>query len=200
MGENGMRIGELARLVGISTSALRYSERAGLVGAAARTEAGYRTYGPDTAGRVEFLLRAKALGLSLQEVRKLLAGPRADTAAERDRLRHVVAHKISETADRIAQLEALHRELRSLYVRLLRAPGPECGHVGDCACWLPTAEEAKIMTQEVACCGQLCCPDCACTSGAPCDCPDCLCHSQDDVQRAEGVAAEYARKSAAPAM
>jgi hypothetical protein len=71
--------------------------------------------------------------------------------------------------------------LERLYIRLLRTPGPDCGHLGDCTCWLPTAEEVKSMTQEVVCCGELCCPDCSCTKGGPCDCPDCPCNTEKAV-------------------
>jgi DNA-binding transcriptional MerR regulator len=142
---------------------------------APRTESGYRNYGPETVGRLQFLLRAKALGLSLQEVHRLLTGPSVDTATERDRLRHLVAHKIADNRRRISELQALSEELESLYVRLLRSPVPECGHLGDCPLWLPTDEEVKIMSEEIACCGEVCCPDCSCSQGGPCDCPDCAC-------------------------
>ncbi len=170
-----MQIGELAKLVGISTSAVRYYEKEGLIAPAPRTDAGYRMYSPNTVGRLQFLLRTKALGLSLQEVGELLASPREDAGAERDRLRHLVAHKIADTRGRIAELTAQNLELESLYVRLVRSPGRECGHLGDCACWLPTEEEVKVMTEEVACCGELCCPSCACAQGQPCDCTECPC-------------------------
>ncbi len=115
------------------------------------------------------------MGLSLREIHELIASPEAETAAERDQLRHVVAHKLAETKVRLDELQVLKRELEVLYVRLLRASGPECGHLGDCACWLPTEKEVIAMTEEVACCGQLCCPECACTQGVPCDCSDCSC-------------------------
>jgi MerR family copper efflux transcriptional regulator len=172
---SAMRIGEL-KLAGISTSALRYYEEAGLLGPAGRTEAGYRKYGAEAVGRLQFVQRAKALGLSLQEVRQLLASPAADVGAERDRLRHLVAHKLAETRARIAELHGLEQELEALYVRLLRVPDPDCGHLADCGCWLPTDEEVKTMAKEVACCGQLCCPNCACSQGQSCDCPDCPCN------------------------
>ena len=171
-----MRIGELAKLAGVSTSALRYYEEAGLLGPAGRTEAGYRKYGAEAVGRLQFVQRAKALGLSLQEVRRLLDSPATDVGAERDQLRHLVAHKLAGTRARIAELHGLEQELEALYVRLLRVPGPDCGHLGDCGCWLPTDEEVKAMAKEVACCGQLCCPNCACSQGQSCDCPDCPCN------------------------
>lgn len=33
----------------------------------------------------------------------------------------------------------------------------------------------SVMAQAVTCCGEKCCPNCACTRGEPCDCPDCPC-------------------------
>lgn len=170
----GFRIGELAKRVGLTTSAIRYYEAMGLLAPAGRTAAGYRLYEPAAVGRLEFLRRARALGLTLREVRQLLAGRDADPKADRDRLRHLVAHKLAETKNRVSQLQALERELEALYVRLLRAPGRECGHVGDCACWLPTEEEVKRMSEEVLCCEELCCPGCSCEA-QPCDCSGCPC-------------------------
>ncbi len=170
-----MRIGELARRAGIRASALRYYEQVGVLQPARRTAAGYRLYGPEVMGRLAFLRRARALGLSLDEVRRLLAERRAETTADRDRLRHLVAHKLAETRHRVAELQALEQELASTYIRLLRTSGPECGHLGDCACWLPTDEEVMAMTEEVTCCDASCCPNCACTRGDPCDCSECAC-------------------------
>jgi len=47
-----MRIGELARRAGVEVQTVRYYEREGLLGAAARTLSGYRTYGPQDLERL----------------------------------------------------------------------------------------------------------------------------------------------------
>jgi MerR family transcriptional regulator, copper efflux regulator len=158
-----MRIGELARSAGLATSALRYYEQAGLLPPPERTEAGYRLYGPEAVGRLAFIRRAQALGLSVREIRRLVESPRAGNAEERAVLRRVVAHKVAEVERRRQELSDLQADLEALYVRLLRAPGPDCGHVGDCACWLPTEEEVRAMTTAVESARDCCC----------CDCPDC---------------------------
>lgn len=171
-----MRIGELAEKVGLAPSALRYYEEAGLLGPAERAASGYRIYGAEAVGRVQFIQRAKALGLSMREVRRLLDNPKADSLEERANLRHIVAHRLAETRARVAELGQLQNELERLYVRLDRAPGPDCGHVGDCACWLPTEEEVIEMASETkgteacTCCG---CP-CPGTDGH-CSCCGCSC-------------------------
>jgi DNA-binding transcriptional MerR regulator len=166
-----VRIGEIARRAGVATSALRYYEAAGLLPAAERTPAGYRLYPTELLGRLEFIQRAQALGLSLNEIKELIASRGADAASERGRLRHVVAHKLAEVQRRETDLRALKAELEGMYVRLLRSPGPECGHVGDCGCWLPNDKEVMAMSTEIKAvktCGCDGCPDPDC--GCDCDC------------------------------
>lgn len=173
-----LRIGQVGAEVGMTPAALRYYEEEGLIGPGARSEAGYRLYGREVVGRIQFIQRAKGLGLSLTEIKHLVAARQSDTNAEREAARHVVAHKISDTDSRITQLQALKAELEGLYVRLMKPPEVSCGHVGDCACWLPTEEEVRLMAAEIACCGQLCCSNCACSRGNTCDCSDCPCNAK----------------------
>lgn len=91
-----MRIGELAKQAGLSTSLLRYYEDQGLLMSSSRTEAGYRVYGPDAAGRLGFIKRAKTLGLSLREIRRLIQEP-TNSSTELARLSHAIAHKLADT-------------------------------------------------------------------------------------------------------
>jgi DNA-binding transcriptional MerR regulator len=167
-----MRIGELAKRAGLATSALRYYEEAGLLPVPGRTPAGYRVYGQEALGRLEFIRRAQALGLSVGEIRRLIESPRADNEAERSALRHSLAHKLTEMQRRLRELGDLKSDLEALYVRLQRAPGPDCGHVGDCACWLPTDKEVRAMTEEVRSVQHCNCtdstdPDCGCGCCTP---------------------------------
>ena len=166
-----LRIGDLARRSGIATSALRFYEDAGLLAPSSRSEAGYRLYDPTALGRLDFIQRARRLGLSLAEIRELIASTTLDQAADRDRVRHVVAHKLAETERRVNELTVLKTELEALYVRLLRSPEFQCGHIGDCGCWLPTEKEVMMMADDVesvqACdCSDCPDPDCVCD----CDC------------------------------
>jgi MerR family transcriptional regulator, copper efflux regulator len=163
-----VRIGDLATKAGVSPSLLRYYEEQGLL-SSTRSEAGYRIYGPDALGRLGFIKRAKALGLSLEEVRRLVQTP-SPMPESLEELRHVIAHKLVDTQSRIAELEALRGELEALHVRLGRAE-PPCGHLGDCGCWLPTEQEVRLMTIELRdaeCCD--CCP-----GECPCEAEGCGC-------------------------
>jgi MerR family transcriptional regulator, copper efflux regulator len=158
----------------VSTSLLRYYEEQELLSPATRTEAGYRIYGAEAIGRLGFIQRAKALGLTLREIRQLVQEP-GDATTDLARLRHVIAHKLADTKQRIAELEALQDELEGLYLRLGRT-APPCGHIGNCECWLPTEEEVKQMSdavREAECCTCCDCP-CPCDDGI-CICCDCPC-------------------------
>ncbi|MEF1218589.1 MerR family transcriptional regulator, partial [Photobacterium damselae] len=65
-------IGQLAKLCNVSSDTLRFYEKNHLIVPAGRSESGYRLYSEDNLSRVRFILRAKAIGLSLDEIRELL--------------------------------------------------------------------------------------------------------------------------------
>ena len=53
-GETALKIGEVARLVGMPVKTLRYYEDIGLLSPAGRTDSGYRIYGWRELERIEF--------------------------------------------------------------------------------------------------------------------------------------------------
>ena len=68
-----LTIGKLSAVIGnISSDALRYYEREGLLAPTSRTEGGYRLYGDDAVQRVRFIQHAQACGFTLTEIRELL--------------------------------------------------------------------------------------------------------------------------------
>jgi MerR family copper efflux transcriptional regulator len=69
-----MTIGELAKRVGLRTSALRYYEEQGLLTPVDRTEAGYRLYDSNAEQTLRFIQRAQRLGFSLGDIHSLLRG------------------------------------------------------------------------------------------------------------------------------
>ena len=63
-----MRIGEVAKQVGMTVQAVRFYERQGLMPRPTRTESGYRVYAEADLRRLQFIRQAKRLGFSLQEI------------------------------------------------------------------------------------------------------------------------------------
>ncbi len=70
--DNALTIGQLAKRVGLRTSALRYYEEQGLLVPDGRSEAGYRLFKPEAEQILRFIKRAQHLGFSLSEIRTLL--------------------------------------------------------------------------------------------------------------------------------
>ncbi len=98
-----MRIGELAGRLGLNAKTVRYYESIGLLPMPPRTAAGYRQYGDADLERLRFVLKARTLGLSLEEIRDILTLRREGVAP----CRHVAALVEQKLAAVDAQLRAL---------------------------------------------------------------------------------------------
>lgn len=68
----GLRRAELAKQTGCNLETIRYYEKIGMLPDPPRTAAGYRVYGPAHVSRLRFILRARELGFSIEEIRGLL--------------------------------------------------------------------------------------------------------------------------------
>lgn len=131
-----MTIGRLAERTGVAPSALRFYEERALVRPAARSQAGYRLYDEESIARVRFIQRAQTLGLSLDEIGELLrASDSRDPVPTRERLRHLVAHKLGATREQLAELQQFLGQLEQVYLRLSQDPEEcRCTHLGTCDC------------------------------------------------------------------
>ncbi|MEU6237369.1 MerR family transcriptional regulator [Kitasatospora sp. NPDC047058] len=107
-----MRIGELARLTGVSTRLLRYYEEQGLL-RPERSAAGYREYGEDAQVRVRQIRGLLAAGLSTRVIAELLpcaSGPLPALEACPD----LLATLRGELAELDARIDELARSRRAL--------------------------------------------------------------------------------------
>ena len=107
------RIGEVARQSGVSAANIRYYEKEGLLTAGAREDNSYRLYGSDDVHRLRFIRLCRAMDMSLDEVRTLLAldwSRKQDCDAARDTLDDHLQH----VRQRLAELQALEADLLAL--------------------------------------------------------------------------------------
>ncbi len=121
-----MRIGELAAGAGLSTKALRYYESIGILPAPARTASGYRDYSDDALDVLGFVRSAQTVGLTLGEIREILAY-RDRGEAPCAHVVDVIRRRAAMIEEQIAALERTQAELRRLE-RRARSLRPE-----DCA-------------------------------------------------------------------
>jgi DNA-binding transcriptional MerR regulator len=105
----GLRIGEVARLVGTTPRTIRYYEEIGLLPTGAGRESGrHRVYGEREVERLRDALRLKELlGVSLDELKTLLEAEEA-RAALRDEWQHGApddARRLEIAAEALGHLE-----------------------------------------------------------------------------------------------
>ncbi|MGN7873324.1 MerR family transcriptional regulator [Roseateles sp. 22389] len=110
-----MRIGELAKQLGIKPSAIRFYEASGLLPEGERGLNGYREYGPETLQRLQFIQLSQRLGFSLDGIRQALAQevdgrlPHELVQASLKRRREEIARMRAELDAQDAELERLGR-------------------------------------------------------------------------------------------
>lgn len=103
-----MRIGELAALVGVSTRTVRHYHHLGLLPEPRRLPNGYRTYGLRDAVALARIRRLAELGMSLEEIRDVLADDRGRELREvLEELDADLARQQEEIAARRARLAEL---------------------------------------------------------------------------------------------
>jgi MerR family transcriptional regulator, redox-sensitive transcriptional activator SoxR len=104
-----LSIGEVAAATGLRTSAIRYYEEAGVLPTPMRVS-GKRRYDSDTIDRLTLVRFCGRLGMSLADVRGLLAAPRGRRA--KDYWRQLVDGKLDEIGVLITSARGVERVLR----------------------------------------------------------------------------------------
>jgi len=127
-------VAEVGRRTGLSRKALRYYEELGLVEPVERTDAGYRRYDDEALRRIELVNRAKVLGLSLTEAKEFLHVAEGCCGENHPELALLVERKLTETIERIAELQSLSRTLEGVLDRLAANAGVHHCEESLCTC------------------------------------------------------------------
>ena len=120
-----LKIGEVSARSGLSVKALRYYDDIGIVRPHQRTRSGYRLYNPDVLKHLAFVRSAQALGLSLGEIREVIA-MRDRGEAPCSHVLALIQRRAEELDERIAELQGLRRELRRLARRARLMDARDC--------------------------------------------------------------------------
>lgn len=108
-----LTVGEVAERCDVSRDAIRYWEDRGLIPEPPRDESsGYRAYPPETVRRVRAIVRAKDLGLTLDEIRRLFE--RQDRGETCEDLGEIVDERIATFRREIEELQRKIDGLKSL--------------------------------------------------------------------------------------
>lgn len=128
-----MRIGELARELGVSADTLRFYERDGLLPRPPRGDNGFRDYGAADRERVRLLLDLRRLDVPLAEAASLAGWCQSGHCTETtEALPRVMQARRAIIRERIEGLEALDRRLAQLTAHLALAELPIAGDSAPC--------------------------------------------------------------------
>jgi len=104
-----MTIGKLASEVGISVETIRFYQRQGLVSKPEKPLNGFRQYHFDTIERLKFIINAKSLGFTLNEIRTL------DNLSSGCQLFHDLANtKLESIKNEISHLHSIEKNIKAL--------------------------------------------------------------------------------------
>jgi len=147
MQETALKIGEVATLAGVPAKTLRYYEDIGLISPAGRTASGYRLYGWRELEQIEFVRRAKLMGLSLDEIRSLVES--AEDGIPNKVFQHLddlLKRSLAETERKIEELRAFRESLLEYRERTAEAESQgacRCGELDNsefCGCVMAATE------------------------------------------------------------
>jgi MerR family copper efflux transcriptional regulator len=120
-----MRIGELATASGVTAKTIRYYEDIGVLDPPARTPSGYRNYTREATDRLGFIRSAQAVGLTLGEIRGILAlRDRGTTPC--GHVLDLITARASDLDRRISELQRLRTELGRLVARAKHLDPSDC--------------------------------------------------------------------------
>ncbi len=117
--ERPLTVGQLARATAVPAKTIRYYEQVGVLPMARRSTAGYRQYYQRDVHRLLFVRRARALRLSLPQLKVLTAELESEQCATmRPRLRVLVTEQLRAVQRQIIELQALERQMTQVLQRL----------------------------------------------------------------------------------
>lgn len=118
-------IGVLSERSGVNIETIRYYERVGLLPKPARSGGGYRLYQSGDSDRLSFIRRARDLGFSLDEIRRLL--DLADQKSRSCRRVHEIAvEHLAEVHAKIGDLRRMERVLATMVRACAQETMPAC--------------------------------------------------------------------------
>jgi Cu(I)-responsive transcriptional regulator len=124
-----VRIGQAALASGISERMIRHYEKIGLLPLAARRDSGYRDYGQHDLHTLSFIGRARDLGFSIEEIRRLLELWHDRSRASAD-VKALALARAAELKRKERELHEMRQSLEHLAERCHGDDRPDCPILG----------------------------------------------------------------------
>lgn len=120
-----MNIGELAKSSGVNAKLIRHYESIGLIPKASRSDSGYRVYSENDIQFLRFIKRARGLGFSMKEIKKLIGLWRNKSRASREVKALALVH-VQDLESKILEMQEMASNLRVLARNCHGDGRPDC--------------------------------------------------------------------------
>lgn len=127
-----MNIGEAAKISGVNAKLIRHYESIGLIPKATRSESGYRTYSDPDVHILSFVKRARRLGFSMKEIKKLVSLWRNKSRASSE-VKALANKHTEEMEQKIFELQGMVKTLKHLAKNCHGDSRPDCPILNDLA-------------------------------------------------------------------
>ena len=120
-----MNIGEAAEASGLNAKMIRHYETLGIIPKASRTDAGYRMYKESDVHILSFVKKARGLGFSMKEIKKLVSLWRNHSRAS-SKVKSLAQLHIKQLEKKIEELQLMTNTLKTLAKNCHGDHRPDC--------------------------------------------------------------------------
>lgn len=121
-----MKIGELSRKTGCNIETIRYYEKIGLLPKPDRSDGNYRIYVNSDIKALKFILKARFLGFSLEQVRELQKLSEMKTLSSCDEVKNIASSNLELIDVKINDLNQLKTQIDVLLSCCKNNVQPSC--------------------------------------------------------------------------
>lgn len=120
-----MNIGEAAKASGVNAKLIRHYESIGIIPKASRSESGYRVYSEADVNILAFVKRARGLGFSMKEIKKLVGLWRNRARASSD-VKALALQHVKDMEQKVEELQSMIKTLKHLARNCHGDQRPDC--------------------------------------------------------------------------
>jgi Cu(I)-responsive transcriptional regulator len=125
-----MNIGEVATKSGVNSKSIRHYESLGIVPKASRTDSGYRIYKESDVHILIFIKKARSLGFSMKEIKRLVSLWRNKSRASSE-VKSLATSHIKNLEEKISELQSMVDTLKYLSRNCHGDSRPDCPIIDD---------------------------------------------------------------------
>jgi MerR family copper efflux transcriptional regulator len=120
-----MNIGEVAKISGVNAKQIRHYESLAIIPKAGRSDAGYRIYKESDVHILTFVKKARGLGFSMKEIKKLVSLWRNKNRASSE-VKSLAQIHIKQLESKIHELQMMTNTLKNLSKNCQGNDRPDC--------------------------------------------------------------------------